>query len=248
MLALKVCDPAMGSGAFLVEACRQLAARLVEAWRVHPSLRPTLPPDEDEELHARRLVAQQCLYGVDRNPMAVDLARLSLWLATLARDHEFTFLDHALRIGDSLVGLTRPQIERLDWANAAQGTLFGGIVRGRLAAAAAARSEIRAAGDDVALHEQERRQAVVEAHLADLRLAGDAVVAAHFGSAKDKARRAALNQLHEATAGTDQMWGALRNLAAGLRGGYHPVRPFHWELEFPEVFTGDKPGFDSHRG
>ena len=72
--------------------------------------KPSIPPDEDEALHARRLVAQKCLYGVDRNPMAVDLARLSLWLATLARDHEFTFLDHALKAGDSLVGLTRAEI------------------------------------------------------------------------------------------------------------------------------------------
>ena len=57
-------------------------------------------------LYARRLVAQRCLYGVDKNPMAVDLAKLSLWLATLAKDHPFTFLDHALRHGDSLVGLS----------------------------------------------------------------------------------------------------------------------------------------------
>ena len=49
---------------------------------------------------------RRCLYGVDKNPFAVDLAKLSLWLATLARDHPFTFLDHALRSGDSLVGLT----------------------------------------------------------------------------------------------------------------------------------------------
>jgi hypothetical protein len=105
VLALKVCDPAMGSGAFLVEACRQLATRLVRAWTRHPGTRPEIPPDEDEDLLARRLVAQRCLYGVDRNPMATDLARLSLWLATLARDHEFTFLDHALKTGDSLVGV-----------------------------------------------------------------------------------------------------------------------------------------------
>ena len=45
-------------------------------------------------------IAQRCLYGVDKNPMAVDLAKLSLWLATLAKDHPFTFLDHALRHGD----------------------------------------------------------------------------------------------------------------------------------------------------
>ena len=86
ILDLKVCDPAMGSGAFLVEACRAIggtAGRLLGTrW---PETRP-IPADEDEELHARRLVAQRCLYGVDKNPLATDLAKLSLWLATLARD------------------------------------------------------------------------------------------------------------------------------------------------------------------
>ena len=115
VLSLKVLDPACGSGAFLVEACRQIGARLEQAWNIYGAEKPKLPPDEDEALHARRLVAQKCLYGVDRNPMAVDLARLSLWLATLARDHEFTFLDHALKAGDSLVGLTRAQIQAVHW-------------------------------------------------------------------------------------------------------------------------------------
>ena len=115
VLDLKVCDPAMGSGAFLVEACRDIGERLVAAWERWPETRPNIPADEDEELHARRLVAQRCLYGVDKNPRAVDLARLSLWLATLARDHEFTFLDHALKCGDSLVGLTTAQIAAATW-------------------------------------------------------------------------------------------------------------------------------------
>ena len=66
-------------------------------------------------IHARRLVAQRCLYGIDRNPMAVDLAKMSLWLSTLARDHPLTFVDHAFRHGDSLVGLSRRQIEAFHW-------------------------------------------------------------------------------------------------------------------------------------
>jgi hypothetical protein len=78
LLDLKVCDPAMGSGAFLVEACRAIGERLIKSWDRWPKTRPMIPADEDEELHARRLVAQRCLYGVDKNPAAVDLARLSL--------------------------------------------------------------------------------------------------------------------------------------------------------------------------
>ena len=114
ILDLKVCDPAMGSGAFLVEACRQLGDALVESWHEHSQV-PAIPHDEDEVVFARRMIAQRCLYGVDKNPVAVDLAKVSLWLATLARDHPLTFLDHALRHGDSLVGLSRRQVEALHW-------------------------------------------------------------------------------------------------------------------------------------
>lgn len=114
ILDLKICDPAVGSGAFLVEGCRQLGDALVAAWSAHGG-KPVIPPDEDELLHARRLIAQRCLYGVDRNPMATDLAKLSLWLATLAKDHPFTFLDHSLRSGDALVGLGKKQITVFHW-------------------------------------------------------------------------------------------------------------------------------------
>jgi hypothetical protein len=146
VLDLKVCDPAMGSGAFLVEACRALAARLVEAWSRYPEKKPAIPADEDEELHARRLVAQRCLYGVDKNPLATDLAKLSLWLATLARDHEFTFLDHALKSGDSLVGLTSAQIAAVHWDTSKPGLpLFRQLVNERVAAAMKGRAEIQAA-------------------------------------------------------------------------------------------------------
>jgi hypothetical protein len=146
ILDLKVCDPAMGSGAFLVEACRAIAARLVKAWQVHKEQKPVIPADEDEELHARRLVAQRCLYGVDKNPLAVDLAKLSLWLATLARDHEFTFLDHALKPGDSLVGLTQDQIAAAHWDTSKPGLpLFRRLVKDRVAEAMKGRAEIQAA-------------------------------------------------------------------------------------------------------
>lgn len=98
--SLKVCDPAMGSGAFLIEACRGLGAHIVKAWERTGTTPPA--PGEDVAVLARRLVARHCLYGVDKNPVAADLARLSLWLETAARDEPFTFLDHAVRTGDSL--------------------------------------------------------------------------------------------------------------------------------------------------
>ncbi|WP_217140445.1 Eco57I restriction-modification methylase domain-containing protein [Streptomyces sp. AC627_RSS907] len=124
LLKLRVLDPAMGSGAFLVSACRYLADRVVEAWLREPDLPPEIARDVDrddhEQLHqiARRLVADRCLYGVDRDPMAVELAKLSLWLVTLAKGRPFSFLDHALRCGDSLVGVIDVRQVRqfhLDW-------------------------------------------------------------------------------------------------------------------------------------
>jgi hypothetical protein len=185
ILDLKVCDPAMGSGAFLVEACRALAARLVQAWSRQPEKKPVIPPDEDEELHAQRLVAQRCLYGVDKNLLATDLAKLSLWLATLARDHEFTFLDHALKSGDSLVGLTQAQIAAAHWDSSKGGLpLFRQLVKERVAEAMKGRAEIQAAPDGTARAIQEQRHRSLEARLKDIRLMGDAVIAAFFAADK----------------------------------------------------------------
>ncbi|WP_416546095.1 Eco57I restriction-modification methylase domain-containing protein [Limnohabitans sp. DCL3] len=126
ILELKVCDMAMGSGAFLVQACRYLAERLVEAWeneeKAHPGQvlitpdgklsdgSPTerlVPIEAAERIAiARRVVADRCLYGVDINPMAVEMAKLSMWLITVDKSRPFTFIDHAFKCGDSLLGIT----------------------------------------------------------------------------------------------------------------------------------------------
>ena len=103
----------------MVEACRQLGNVLIEAWHFHGDV-PAIPVSEDEVTFARRLISQRCLNGVDKNPVAVDLAKVSLWLAMLAKDHPFTFLDHSLRAGDSLVGPSRKQIPSFNWNPAAQ--------------------------------------------------------------------------------------------------------------------------------
>lgn len=247
VLELKVCDPAMGSAAFLVEACRQLGERLVSAWGRHPAARPAIPADEDEELHARRLVAQRCLYGVDRNPRAVDLARLSLWLSTLARDHEFSFLDHALKCGDSLVGLSQAQIRAAHWDASKPGLpLFRQLVEQRVNEAVAGREAIRQAPDDELRAVQEARHWATEGRLDPVRTVGDAVVAAFFAGDKPRKReekRVAVEQ-HITGALTIDLAG-LEVEASALRAGEHGVRPFHWGVEFPEVFARENPGFDA---
>lgn len=170
ILALKVCDPAMGSGAFLVEACRQLGDVLIESWHAHNEV-PVLPPDEDLVLHARRQVAQRCLYGVDRNPMAADLAKLSLWLATLAKDHPFTFLDHSLRHGDALVGLSAQGVRAVHW-EPGMAPLFREEIAGRIQRATLARQEILAARDDMPYDLLEQKLAVADEHIEFARMAG----------------------------------------------------------------------------
>jgi hypothetical protein len=249
ILDLNVCDPAMGSGAFLVEACRQLADALVAAWAAH-GYKPYIPPDEDEILHARRLIAQRCLYGVDRNPMAVDLAKLALWLATLAKDHPFTFLDHNLRAGDSLVGLTRKQIIGFDLEPSAQIGFVEAKVRDRMNAATAARRTILEAGDDMLPGMKQQKLRIADEALDLIRLAGDAVVAAFFAGNRPKERKAKRDELFNLL----DRWiqrsdaDARRQLGEAVyrlreRGPEHlPVTPFHWEIEFPEVFTSSAAG------
>src|SRR5262249_13417725 len=215
---------AMGSGAFLVEACRQLAARLVEAWRRHSGTRPEIPPDEDEDLLARRLTAQRCLYGVDKNPMATDLARLSLWLATLARDHEFTFLDHALKTGDSLVGLTNRQIMSLSWTDdQSVPELVAVHVRARLRAAEALRDKIRTAPDYLSQSDLKPWHEQAEAKIAEVRLLGDAEIAAFFGTDKGKARKDALQAVRAGTLTGEDWRQTLRPIAASLARREHAI-------------------------
>ena len=248
ILDLKVCDPAMGSGAFLVEACRQLAEALIEAWRAHDAA-PALLPDEDEVIVARRLVAQKCLYGIDRNPVAVDLAKMSLWLATLARDHPLTFIDHALRHGDSLVGLSRRQIESFHWKGDAPLFQTGFEVmrvREHVERISTLRRRIREADESVPDRDVRDlwRQALdgIEA----VRLFGDLVVTAFFEGRKEKDRELRRSAYAAMVAGGEAE--GCREEIDDRRCADPPFAPLHWEIEFPEVFereTSVPPGFDA---
>lgn len=247
ILELKVCDPAMGSGAFLVEACRAIGARLTKAWERWPENKPIIPDDEldDETLHARRLVAQRCLYGVDRNPRAVELGKLSLWLATLARDHEFTFLDHALRCGDSLVGLDLEQITAVHWDRSKAPTFVGKLVRDHLAEGEAERDRVRAHAEDATEAELRPLLRRAEAKLDVARHVGDGVIAAFFAEAKPKARIARLVSFQNDILAAGDWATRARVFGDSLREGKHPIPPFHWPVEFPEVFSRPNPGFDA---
>ncbi len=239
ILDLKVCDLAMGSGAFLVEVCRQLAEQVLAAWNRESS--PLNPPslgdlypappnlgaggltaEEEPLLMARRLVAQQCLYGVDKNPFAVNLAKLSLWLVTLSRDLPFTFLDHALKCGDSLVGRSRQEINAFGRIESPlEGSPLGEKLDEQVLAAKLWRS--------------------AEAALAGVRLRGDVSIAAFFDGVGMKAQEKK-DLLREYGGMVHLQPERMVEVAVRLR---ERVVPFNWEIEFPEVFDRENPGFDA---
>lgn len=270
LLELKVCDIAMGSAAFLVAACRYLAARLVEAWELHPEEAPSDAGSdlEERELNARRLVAERCLYGVDVNPLAVEIAKVSLWLTTLRRDRPFTFVDHALRCGDSLLGLTSlEQLEALTLKPEEADSILlepaREAIRATLDEVRQVRERIEAT-DAVDLREAEQKATALagaERKLHALKVVGDLVVGAALEEAAGtgKARttvEAAAEEIREAlTAADDDTRGALMAhvearagdapMAGRASGAPDPPQPFHWALEFPEVFQRENGGFDT---
>jgi hypothetical protein len=247
LLELKICDPAMGSGAFLVECCRQLADEVVAAWgRAHEVEEISAScPEGDVVAHARRLVAQRCLYGVDKNAMAVPLAKLSLWLFTLARDLPFTFLDHSFRHGDSLVGLDLEQIKAFHWKPEKQLSFIGVEIERALDEVVAIRQEIHELANDSTPEGQKlKAQRLFDANDATekLRRVADTCVGAFF-VANQNAARLAERQLREETVRT---WlGGNEVSGVSVADWVDAIRsqhaPFHWWLEFPEVFYEARP-------
>ena len=248
ILDLKVCDPAMGSGAFLVEACRQLGDALVEAWHAHGEV-PAIPPDEDEVVFARRLIAQRCLYGVDRNPVAVDLAKVSLWLVTLAKDHALTFVDHALRHGDSLVGLSRKQIEAFHWdpdAPRFQAGFETMRVREHVAKVAELRQRIREADESVSDWELRDLWDEAQFELGKVRLFGDLVLAAFFEGEKPKERERKRSEY--ASAVVERRGRALSRLARGVAARRAAARAVPLGDRVPGGVRAREPGLRRDRG
>jgi methylase of polypeptide subunit release factors len=271
ILALKVCDMTMGSGAFLVQTCRYLAERLAEAWENAEKANPgkilstpegdfsegdpaerIIPTDPAERLAiARRYVADRCLYGVDINPMAVEMAKLSLWLITLQRDRPFTFLDHALKSGDSLLGVGMlKQIENFSLRATA-----GEIVQHTFATANLFRyvdeatTKRRAledlpSNDHTQIETKNRLHAEAEAATTKVKALADTLIAFEMlgldGEAYQERRAVAADHAEVAMRKPPSEFRAYAQ--EQLRGR----RPFHWPVEFPEVFA--RGGFDAFVG
>ncbi len=271
ILDLKVCDPAVGSGAILVAAVRYLAERLVEAWRVEiEEGRPVRlldgVPEDDWELIARRAVVDHCIYGVDRNPMAVEMAKLSLWLTTMAHDRPFTFLDHQLRSGDSLLGISdlgrlrafhpepgSPEARQrrfFDPKESIEPLVERALTLGRKMAGI----DVRTLRDADLKRELQRK---LEAELAPLTAVADGLTGSMLASARSpkslETRLRALGDRVRAALVPGGDVDALRAAAQSLLDIDLPDkersrRPLHWPLAYPEVFLRERSGFDAMVG
>ncbi|MFQ5902167.1 MAG: Eco57I restriction-modification methylase domain-containing protein, partial [Candidatus Binatia bacterium] len=276
ILSLKVLDPAMGSGHFLVEATDYLARALVEALsgflledgakaegvKEPPHRYGEKESDEDDIRWARREVIEKCIYGVDLNPLAVELAKLSLWLSTVAKDKPLSFLDHHLRCGNSLIGAKIKDLARLPKTpgkktkaqrleEAGQITVFEHVFREKVSLLLKDFELIESSPSETVeqikkkenLYEDFRQRVRRFQEVADIWTSvyfGNQVGRSNFQSVQEKLR------VH------DEEWKALHE-KPWFRGGLDIAEKrhfFHWELEFPEVFfegarEKENPGFDA---
>lgn len=276
ILSLKIADIAMGSAAFLVASARYLGDRLIEAWaaegdeRARQQVGIVRGADEviDTEtdpvvIEARRLIIEHCLYGADINPMAVEMAKLSLWLVSMDPARPFTFVDDKLAVGDSLLGIT--SLEQLEWMHldpkrgrALHEDRPWAWTKGTTDLAievAALRQRISRLGDSPANYAH-KRELLAEARGLTPRAAmlGDLTTGAALASvarkhhpydpnmiAADLARRATEGDANAWEDATDQ---ASRWLDIDHAPGSFPRTPLHWPLAFPEVFL-ENHGFDA---
>ena len=127
------------------------------------------------------------------------------------------------------------------WSNAGH----GGVRIGEIWYERPGKPEIQSAPDDTTRAIQEARHRSLEQRIAPVRQIGDAVIAAFFAEGKAKAREKKRAEVESWLTAGQPTWDKLTAFAATLRQGEHPVRPFHWEIEFPEVFARENGGFDA---
>ena len=190
-------------------------------------------------------MAQRCLYGVDKNSSAVELAKLSLWLETLSGDRPFTFLDHVLRHGDSLVGLDLDQVRAFHWSPTSQLPTVATLVDAALREVKEHRDAIQALADDetdLAQRDKRRLYELANHAMEKVKLVADVCVGAFFSEPKKKAREEErdkrLTVVEAYLSGDTTLEPTLRAWADTIRKQH---APFHWHLELPEVFFLERP-------
>jgi hypothetical protein len=260
LLGLKVVDPAMGSGHFLVAAVDEITRWIIDLLEENPDAPLVLEIDEyrreiieeqrkrgirlDEDLLTdnvilKRLVMKRCVYGVDINPLAVELAKLSLWLDSFTIGTPLTFLDHHVRCGDSLIGLWLKDIGRRVF----DATLDAWM--GTIAAAGASLFKGVSLPADLTVEQVSKSRGIyddVRAQTAPLRTLLDMACAGIIEPKTTKELPKNLPLIAETSKKEKKpkWWDKVEDVLK-LSETY---RFFHWELEFPDAFTDTSWGFD----
>ncbi|MCX6841287.1 MAG: Eco57I restriction-modification methylase domain-containing protein [candidate division WOR-3 bacterium] len=250
VLKLKVLDPAMGSGHFPVRATEYLAMRVLN----HPttsllvtSVSPGISQEQMEIAAWRRRVVEHCIFGVDLNPLAVELAKLSLWLTCIATDKPLSFLDHHLRVGDSLVGANVAELGALPRkrrGGEVERSLFGADLAPAVATAIDALSDIENVESSTVAavkHKEVEWSGQVLAKLEPFRMTADLWVSDFFGTAPKQGEYEKVARLLTSMPSPRSKLGkerkqVMESYREQLKESKVGPRFFHWELEFPEVF------------
>ncbi|MBI5652255.1 MAG: Eco57I restriction-modification methylase domain-containing protein [Chloroflexi bacterium] len=271
LLDIKVCDPAMGSGHFLVEAVDYLTDRIIRIINRFPENNPVLEMLErirktivremreqsieiestrlDDTSLLMRVVMKRCVYGVDLNAMAVELAQVSLWLHSFTVGAPLSFLDHHLRWGNSLIGAFARRVQKEFMGEM---PLFGSPFEGILSAAKTMQEISRSSDATVAdvensanLYDLFEREAMPYKRLLDI------YMMRYFnGKRADEFLR--LYRDEALTVKPEKLGEPYRTLFNDREKIFQQKRFFHWDLEFPEVFIDlertawhANPGFDA---
>ena len=257
ILRIKVLDPAMGSGHFLIGVIDHLALELA----THPDSPPMTIGDADTEIsYWRRRVVENCIYGVDINPMTVELAKVALWLHTVAKGEPLSFLDHHIRCGNSLIGANIADLANLPVLKKSRRTNeeiqpalemdFGFTDTVSEAVGhylVIDRMEGQTVGD---IHVMEQKLEQAQQTLSKHKEIADIWLSVHFGNSVERGNyHNALKALGSRQANVN-ISTSLSSHQEAQRLAKH-YRYFHWEIEFPEVFRGESgnelenPGFDA---
>ncbi len=250
ILELNVCDPAMGSGHFLTEATEYLAKKIYHGV---PLRHQEIDENEEELTWAKRQIVQNCIYGVDINPLATELAKLSLWIETMSKGKPLNFLDHHLKVGNSLIGSRFENIfshpknreqkslenKRFEFADPAR---IREDFRNKYEQIEVENSEESV--DEVKEKEEQYKEFQEETLYKQLKQISNVHTNQYFNADKvdvDEYEGLVSQLGKEDHLYTESRWFESANREAKIENrGY-----FHWELEFPKVFFGDQEGFDA---
>lgn len=255
--SLKILDPAMGSGHFLVRATEFLADQVMYHQTTELAVQDTSPGvshEEQETAYWRRRVVESCIFGVDLNPLAVELAKLSLWLTCISSDQPLNFLDHHLRCGNSLIGSSIPALKHLRKQDGKTASLFElNELEASMKAASESIEKIKStASADVKLVKDKEsiwKSGVLE-RLAPFRAIADLRTSFEFGlQIDDQIYQDIASNFIELRTSTpcDDLLSKHEDLWRKHLELKENYKYFHWELEFPDVFTegSEETGFDA---